>query len=338
MSYSLSFENAEIVWSAMVRRAVQELRSQCTGETETQRQLHALYAFTRNLPLARITQFSRILCAELDTSARTASVADQTRCALSWLDLCSGNGFERERCIRTIDGAAPSAFFFALVLQRLNDWVPQVRTAAREQVRLIAAATPCQEVVQALSACLLNVESLGRMSTADREALFQLLELPGVADGIAQATMSTETGPVSRVLVQACRSPAMDSRLIRIAQDARQPAARATAWLALINGRLEWTTRRQWIWTEKQWCKGRFVAVTESRPLTVPSNRTQHLEWAAQDPSAYVRRTAAGLLIKHLDEIDRDVATVVARKLAADSWPLVAERGRYALRQLASAP
>ena len=49
----------------------------------------------------------------------------------SWLDLCSGDGFKRERILRTLSEGAPNAFFYSLAVRRLNDWVPQVRAAAR---------------------------------------------------------------------------------------------------------------------------------------------------------------------------------------------------------------
>ncbi|MEM6256369.1 MAG: hypothetical protein AAF821_25940 [Cyanobacteria bacterium P01_D01_bin.156] len=56
------------------------------------------------------------------------------RLLIPWLDHCHGNGYLREKALRSLHEGAPNGFLFAMVLRRLNDWVPQVRAAAREHV------------------------------------------------------------------------------------------------------------------------------------------------------------------------------------------------------------
>ena len=51
-----------------------------------------------------------------------------------WVNVASENGYERENGIRAIRGGAPNAIFLALLVRRLNDWVPQVRAAASHKI------------------------------------------------------------------------------------------------------------------------------------------------------------------------------------------------------------
>src|SRR5215475_8739596 len=53
--------------------------------------------------------------------------------------MCSGNGFERQRALEAVQ-QVPNAFCLALLLLRLNDWVKEVRTAARAALKRQSAA------------------------------------------------------------------------------------------------------------------------------------------------------------------------------------------------------
>ena len=41
---------------------------------------------------------------------------------LTWLDLCSGDGFRRERTLRTLSAGAPNGFFSAIDPVRITPW------------------------------------------------------------------------------------------------------------------------------------------------------------------------------------------------------------------------
>lgn len=77
------------------------------------------------------------------------------RLLLPWLDFCSGDGYRRERAFHASSEDAPNGFLFAIVLRRLNDWVPQVRAAAREHVPAMAANTQPKHILEALWAILI---------------------------------------------------------------------------------------------------------------------------------------------------------------------------------------
>ncbi|MEG1279181.1 MAG: hypothetical protein RSD57_01915 [Comamonas sp.] len=71
-----------------------------------------------------------------------------------WLEICSADGFRREKAFAQLKGAAPSRFLLALAMRTLNDWVPQVRMVARKSLLHIARASPPALVADAVMATL----------------------------------------------------------------------------------------------------------------------------------------------------------------------------------------
>lgn len=252
---------------------------------------------------------------------------------LSWLDLCSNNGFERERIVRVVTGGAPNRFFFAILVRRLNDWVPQVRAAARERIVDIAGQTPPEQVVDTLWSVYAHANTWGRMESEDRRVLASLIDAKEVALALKNRILSAIAGPATIIFSQASRSPALDPWMNELAISAVQPAVRAKAYRCLLERRAVWFAGRKWAWTELKWCKGRFEPILEERPLTIDVDVPEQLENASKDASPMVRRVAGELLIRNLKSIGAD-AVVLARRLAADRHPSVAARGRYALEQL----
>lgn len=74
---------------------------------------------------------------------------------------------------------------------------------------------------------------------------------------------------------------------------------------------------------------------TQVRPLTIDVSFYEVSESAARDRSPQVRRRAADLMIRQLDDLSVE-AIPVAALLAADSSPRVAERGEWLLHRLRS--
>ena len=124
-----------------------------TGQHVTD--MDALVRLTDSLPLSKLAYWEHLIRDELawahhdreeaKNSWRNKVLAlarfkgaTQTDRFPTWLDLVNGDGRLRERTLRTLTGAAPNGFFFAMATRRLNDWVPQVRAAAREAVPALA--------------------------------------------------------------------------------------------------------------------------------------------------------------------------------------------------------
>lgn len=251
---------------------------------------------------------------------------------IPWLEFIHENGFRREAALRSAEEGAPNAFLLALVLRRLNDWVPQVRDAARACIEVVAARSDPGDVVAVLWATLPNLPSWGRLQPEATDAVLDLLTIDKVAAGLANALLACSAGPAPSILVQACRRPALDAALPTLAAHAVQPGVRAKASRFLLTGRASWVTGRTWVWTNKTWCEGRFEPQLAGRTITVSGAETMVLAQAARDRSAVVRRTVADVLVTRNVAPDEETVAVV-KLLADDPYPSVAERARFVLER-----
>lgn len=293
---------------------------------------------TNSIPLKRMDVWERTIRTELWAAERDASEASwkfwvRPRRFTSWLDLCSHDGRKREAALRVTAGGAPSAFLLALALRRLNDWVPQVRTAARETLPNLASNSEPQDVATALWHLLAHWSAWGRMETAERETIAAIASTDAVSLALGTKIMGATAGPAALVLSQCARSPTFDSWIHEFAQDAAQPAVRARAFRWLFLGRATWVVGHKWRWTDLAYCKGKLDTIVESRdiPTKVPFIKT--LRVAMADRSPMVRRVAAEFLIRELPSLG-DNALPLAQRTASDTSPSVASRGHFALKQL----
>lgn len=298
----------------------------------------SLLAETSRLPLTQLDNLERMIRTELwSIQSRRLSFLQKLGGSrsrpLSWLDLCSWDGFVRERALRAVSAGAPNGFFCALALRRLNDWVPQVRQAAREQVQLIARRSAAEHVADALWCILPHATSWGRMERKDWDVLEQLLSIEPVAIAIKTRIKDSTAGPASLILAQTGRSSVLDHQLGEIASDAIQPAVRARAYRSLFEQRVVWVVGRRWVWTDLKWGKRRLEPVVGERSFPVETPFLDLLTQGMGDRSPMVRRVAAEFLIKHLDAIGAD-SFRMAERLASDPSPYVAARGRFALERL----
>ncbi len=250
-----------------------------------------------------------------------------------WINLFSGDGFQREKALNGIAQGAPSAFLFAIMLRRLNDWVPQVRVAARKSINRIVPDTKNQIIVEALWGALPYLHTWGRWHASDKETLVDLVCVGDVPGLLASRIMQSPNGPAATVLVQATRRSAIDKYLIRIANDSIQPAVRARAYKIVLDEQASWLEGRKWVWTDKYWCKGKYEPVLGTRKVSVDADQLQVLRKASKDRSPVVRRIAAASVIAKLAELGKE-ALPLAKHLATDSYPSIAERGRFALDRI----
>ena len=310
-----------------------------TANADVTNSITEIVAATSGLPIANLESWERKIRWELwrveykSPSPKWKFWKKRRSRLVSWLDLFSGDGFRRERTLRTLSEGAPNGFFFSVAIRRLNDWVPQVRVAAREHLPLIAGRSDPNGVVDALWAILPHCSSWGRMREEDGQALAQIVAIEQVALALKSKIISSAVGPAATILAQAGRASALDCWLGEIARDAVQPAVRAKAYRCQLEGRMTWASGREWKWIDKKWCKGRFEPTIYERTIPVTSSFQQTLGAAIGDPSPMVRRVGGEMLIRELQSIGSESRSL-AEVLASDSSPSVAERGRYALTQL----
>ena len=112
-------------------------------------------AVTSKLSLKNLDDWERLVRAEIFYSLQKYSQKQSGNenhqvGSLRWMDICNADGFRRERALRTLSGGAPNSFLFALVVRKLNDWVPQVRAAACDVLPFIAEASDPEFIVDVL--------------------------------------------------------------------------------------------------------------------------------------------------------------------------------------------
>ncbi|MBP52943.1 MAG: hypothetical protein CMG88_00030 [Marinobacter sp.] len=318
--------------------AVQDFANSIRSGSKVVADMSALIDVTDNLPLSSFDYWERLIRSEFSSALRESStpkwkVWSKPKEFITWLDLISWDGYRREKALRALSGAAPNAFFFSLAVRRLNDWVPQVRKAAREKLPEIAGSTDPDYVVEALSIALSNWNSWGRIEEGDKEVLLQIICEEKIAKSLRSKLISSASGPMPSLFSQLGRTPILDEKMEEIASFAIQPSVRAKAYRSLFEGRIVWMEGRKWEWTDIRYCEGRLKPVVAERKLNVKAPMLELLKKSSEDRSSIVRRVSAEILIRELDSLGSVARTFTERFISDKSRP-VSERGEFALKKL----
>jgi len=298
----------------------------------------ALINATSCLPLSNFDYWERLIRSEF-SSAMESSVQPKWKIwlnsapFLTWVDLCNWDGYKREKALRTLSSGAPNSFFFTLILRRLNDWVPEVRKAARETLPQIAKLTDPIHVAESLCLVLSNWNSWGRIEATDKVALFDIISQEEIVNAIKSKIICDVSGPLTTILAQIGRTPVLDNSLSEIAKDSIQPAVRAKAYRSQFEGKVTWFEGRKWKWTDIRYCEGRMIPIISERELSLSFDFLNVLKCASVDRSSIVRRVAAEMLIKELNNLGDD-SLKLANTFSSDSSSTVSERGKFALKKL----
>lgn len=252
---------------------------------------------------------------------------------ITWVDLCSWDGHRREKALRTLGDSAPNKFFLALVLRRLNDWVPQVRQAAEQSLPKLLLGSNPDVVAEVVCFTLTHWSTWIRIEASARSAVLNAVSKPDVLTAIKRRLLTSAQGPLCTILNELSRCEVMDSDLFDIAQLAIQPSLRAKALRMLFDSKASWCSGKKWVYTDKVYGGGKYVPVVDSRAF-VHDYRTEFLiKVSAKDPSSIVRRVGAEILIREMDNGIEDPRTF-ADIFAQDPSLAVSERGRFAQRKL----
>lgn len=249
---------------------------------------------------------------------------------LEYLFVFHRDGRLRESALQKISGGLPSAFLFAVVVARLNDWVPEVRVAAAECAFRNFPLTDAASVAEAGFALLTRVYTWTRWRD-ERDVLAGALDRADVAALMVEAVIVRPSGAMATVLRFALRSEKLDPHLERIAREAVQPAVRAVAAQPLIDGYAIWPEGWEHRWIDKSLGIGRQERAFKRRPLADPPPREVAIRAAAGDRSAAVRKVALDTLLR--GDYRGPLAREVASMLVADRSPAVRERAEFILRQ-----
>lgn len=296
-----------------------------------------LVEVTSRLLLSNLDYWERLIRSEFSSPLKSSiqpkwKIWSRPSQILTWLDLVSWDGYKREKTLRTITGAAPNSFFFALALRRLNDWVPQVREAARERLSLIVEASNPVHIVDALCVTLSYWDSWGRIGKLEKQALLDILSSKEIGNSLKSKLISSTDGPMASLFSQVGRTPVLDEYVGEIAESAIQPSVRAKAYRSQFEGKMVWIEGRKWEWTDIRYCEGRLNPVVSERKLTITTPFLEVMRKASVDRSSIVRRIAAEFLIREFNILGEE-SVKLAKLFASDKSLAVSERGKFALKR-----
>jgi len=300
--------------------------------------MSSLIQITSNLKLMNLDYWERLIRSELDDNLPSATRSEwklsfKPNAKSTWLGIVNGDGHKREKSLLALSGGAPNAFFFALVVRRLNDWVPQVRKAAIEILPSLFRSTKPEYVAEVLCVLLLNWHSWGRVEEADNQKFLDMIATEEIALLLKSHLIASTSGPMPSLLSQIGRTDILDNYLNEIASEAIQPYVRAKAYRSLFESRMTWVKGQEWQWIDKVYGQGKLIPIIAERKINVQSPFLELLNEAADDRSPIVRQVSAEFLIRNIENLGIQ-SRIFAEKFAADKSSNVAEQGKFVLRKL----
>lgn len=232
---------------------------------------------------------------------------------LAYIFVSHGSGYLREAALKRITEPMPSAFLFALVAYQLNDWVPQVRKAARNCLRRVMPLTDAAIVAEA-AMYLLQYRDFWQRGVTEIGILDTVLTEPRLREALVSRLMVFCDGAPNRTLVAALRYPEVDVYLPDLMREAVHPEVRAVAARAVISGVARWPRGTERAWIDKSMGSFRTVMVFETRVVKGAGDIDSHILQAAGDRAVQVRKVAMQALIdaKDLWEIRKPLIAEMA--------------------------
>lgn len=249
--------------------------------------------------------------------------------ALAYYYVFHYSGFVREHALRVMPGLHKKAIIAAIVLERRNDWVAEVRAMADRRFMALLAELPEAQLASLFPVLLERTALWGRRYAPDR-VLEEALSIPRFAEGAKRFLLKAVYGPLRRDFSRILGSDCLDADLEEIAVAARAPLVRATAVEALLRGRARWMIGSARQWVDKPNGVSMALPQWETRALTISPSRRRVWDLAASDRSAFVRREAVDYSI----DMEPDACDwAVLTSLRHDPNRGVAERAKYCCRK-----
>lgn len=318
--------------------AIKEFTRSIDSSNNYRGNMSSLIQVTSNLELVNLDYWERLIRSELNNNLHSAirskwEIWFKPSVNLIWLGIVHGNGYKREQSLRALSGGAPNAFFLALFVRRLNDWVPQVRKAARETLPSLINNSAPEHVAETLCMLLLNWHSWGKIEEVDKQLFLNVIKTKEMALLLKFKLISSTSGPTPSLFTQIGRTDILDNYLNEIAIDAVQPYVRVKAYRSLFEGRMTWVEGQEWQWTDKAYGKKKLIPIIGERKIDVQAPFLELLNRSATDRSPFVRQVSAEFLIRNIESLGVQ-AKIFAEKFAADKSASVAEQGQFLLRKL----
>lgn len=236
------------------------------------------------------------------------------------------DGYVREAALRQVSLAEPSAALALLLLERCNDWVPQLRKLAIARLGDVVAKLPETDLFPLVSAIFGRATRWQRWAS-DLGGLARLFDTPAMRNTLKAYLMTASHGSVVRQAGWAMRLGIVDAALPELALTAHSSALRAVATECLLDRKVYWTEGREKVWVDKTLGLYRTQPRWQARDLgPVSYDRVALLHAGAKDKSCTVRLVVA----EHLCKTGPEPALAAAiATLLEDKSPTVARRMRF---------
>ncbi|MCB1388873.1 MAG: hypothetical protein KDK12_06985 [Rhodobacteraceae bacterium] len=290
--------------------------------------LSALLSHARSQPLADYPATARRLryAAWRVGLKATAPVAGLVAAdpGMAALLLHSPNGWHRDAALLRLP-TPRTAFDFAALLDRLDDWVPELRRLAETLFQRQALVIPPGIVAEVALVRLSRIEGARRISTVGHRLWSGLLARTDVRDALIQRLRDDRGRPVRLLFLRLLETPGYDAALPVLAREAAHPSIRAASLWWQMEGQVSYAGAGTAFvpgvgWRPRQ---GR-------RPLAITPDRAALMHHAARDRSSQVRKVAAEML-RRFAATDPEGAQALARKLARDRNTGVRQRADWFL-------
>lgn len=245
---------------------------------------------------------------------------------ITYLSTLHGSGYVREAALNQLTSPAATPFILATILLRLNDWVPQVRSAAARCIARITPDTPAPIVAEAIVSILIVSKDWGRWQRK-QDVLDNLITRQDVAKELAILIANATTGPSTRLLNRILKTSALDEELLNLFHAANQPDVRAAALTVLLDGmaRIETGKKQQWI--SKVDGRYHIEPVITERRIAINVDQLHLIRAAVVSNYAHVRKAALNGLIRHF--LDTDDAKQIAQLLLTDKSPTNQQKAAF---------
>lgn len=193
----------------------------------------------------------------------------------------SGRGYVREAAVHRASNIM-GPFALALLVHRLNDWVPNVRQAAEARLSEMAPSLD-RGTIAACAEYLWRFEEFGRASAIGRDIVAKLISDDATTAYIRDWLLQNSNDRAVRIIQQLLRSNAIDDLLVELARQHKHPRVRAIASRVALEGVFAWRGR-----------------TNQKRSVTTPIDRMSLAQLLLDDRSIDVQHHALQYLSQNL--------------------------------------
>jgi hypothetical protein len=251
---------------------------------------------------------------------------------LEYLFLFHRHGFVRQAALEKIRGPIQSPFVLAMIIARMNDWVPQIRQAAVECAQRCFPASSANVLARLARDLFPSMKGWQRWQE-EATIVCALVLRDDVRSLLVEQMLESSAASDSRLFPHLLFDAKMDDYLLDLSLNAKTPMIRVTCVRAILKSQVS----RQVGW--KHGLDHRFgqhrrrEIVLEHRPLEVRHNVVELIP-------RYVKDTAPLVKCLALEAIMAAKATFafshdIANQLSEDKSRPVKERAAFILKKIA---